>query len=545
MKFSLTAKPRTLGLFVATIALLLISTTATAQTVFSARMTQSGKIEVEISVPSINAADDPPVIKIFEVIKVWDVTKTIERTQSGTTMGVSAQGNFIATVNSPPPADGFDHFEIEILNYKTTAGTENFRAAVYSLTAAITKAAGGEIDLTFTGLNVTDWNRLRTWISVAAAAGPSVTVSFPNGTTKSLKVTHASFIQEMQLCPPLPPGQSFAECILVATLDLNGFLPVGKPAQVTLTFPGSVFAPNPIAAGLPLELLKNAIGPADVSGTAVTASKERDPIRANVIEAGGSYNTSIKLDPDPATNEKPKRETQGSADLRLASPSITFDDQITKWYTWTPVQFDALVSTGKLTGDSISTNSMRLFTQLERVYVVHRQRGIDFFRIVGEGGVTADRDLRVLEYTGVADFRYNPAWLNRVLESGAIADLAKTLRVELVPFGVELGHRQVRRDPLFLADDFIRRFRFASKLELSLPPYFQFSIENRSWWRGEVEQGRFKNHFKTELTVFPAKLSRNSSAGVFFSYERGALPPFTTQRISAFKLGFRVRRKNW
>lgn len=546
MKTRLAAEARTRRLFVLAIILcFLIAMKANAQTVFSARIVQSGRIEVEISVPSLNTGGDQPVIKLFEVVKGATETEAFERTPVSVTTGVSAGGNFIATVDSTPPVPGFDHFEIEVLNYKTAAGTRNFRAPVYGLTAAITQALGGQIDLTFTGLNITAWNRLRTWISVVGASNPPVTVTFPNGTTETMKVTNASFIEPKEFCPPLSPGQSFGECTLVATFDLNGSLPVSTPAQVTITFPGSVFAPNPVAGSLPLDLLKNPIGPAPVSGTPLTTSKERDPIRTNVIEAGGSYNTSIKLDPDPTTNKKPERETQGSFDLRLAAPTITFDDRITRWYTWTPVQLDALVSTGKLTGDSVSTNSMRLFTQLERVYAVHRERGIDFFRIVGEGGVSADRDLRVLEYTGVADFRYNPAFLNRVLNKDAIPDLARTLRVEFVPFGVELGHRQVRRDPLFLSDDFIRRFRFAGKLELMRPPFFQFVIENRSWWRGEVAERKFKNYFNTELTIFPAGLRQNFSAGVFLSYERGSLPPFTTQRISTFKLGFRVRRKNW
>jgi hypothetical protein len=111
--------------------------------------------------------------------------------------------------------------------------------------------------------------------------------------------------------------------------------------------------------------------------------------------------------------------------------------------------------------------------------------------------------------------------------------------------GAELGRRQVRRDPIFAANNFIRRFRFAERLELLLPPYFQFSFEDRSWWRGEVTRNRFKNYLNASLTFFPSKLNANSSSGMFVSYERGSLPPFSTLRTSTFKFGFRVRRKDW
>lgn len=188
---------------------------------------------------------------------------------------------------------------------------------------------------------------------------------------------------------------------------------------------------------------------------------------------------------------------------------------------------------------------MRLFTQVQRAITVKRRSDRDWLRFTGEGGASADRDLRTVEYTGSGDFRYSPAFLFRTLSDNPLPGRAPTLLVEFMPAGVELGKRQVRRDPIFPADDFIRRFRFAQRLELQLPPYLQFKIENRSWIRGEVQRNKFRNFFSTTLTFFPAKLNSNSSAGVFLSYERGVLPPFSTPRPSTFKIGCRVRRKNW
>lgn len=208
--------------------------------------------------------------------------------------------------------------------------------------------------------------------------------------------------------PRTDPTARFSLCTLRVELTLDQSLPSGKKGEVELTFPATVFAPNPIAAGLTLERIRGGIGSAQVSGTLVATGRDRDPVRTNVIEAGGSLNTSIKLDADPTANEEPERETKGSFDLRIATPTIPFADSGPQFSTWTPVQLDAQVSTGKLNGDSISTNTMRVFTQVQRVYAVPRRKGIDFFRLVGEGGPAADRDLRVVEYVGGADFRYNP-----------------------------------------------------------------------------------------------------------------------------------------
>jgi len=524
----------------------LISTGAKSQEVFSAKLINSGKVEVEISEPfsPLNNVGGP-VIHLFEIIGSGPgKTKTFERTPLNIMKSVSAQNHFIADLDIAPPSDKFDHYEVEVANYKTAAGTETFRGGVYGLKAEIVKASGRRLVLRFRGLNTTDWEKLRLWIAAASAAGPDVNVTLANGTTSALKVTGADSIGLAPLCPPLKLGERFVECSLRATLTLDGSLPIGQPGKVTLTFPASVFT-RVVADALPLELVKAGVGTGEVDTAALANSQDRDPIRTNVIEAGGSYNTSIKLDPDPTTNKKPERETKASLDLRVATKTITFADSGSQWSSWTPAQFDAQISTGKITGDSLSTNTMRLFTQVERVYSATRKQGIDFFRIVGEGGAAADRDLRVIEYTGSADFRYNPAILNRVLQRNPPPDLGNRIKVELMPFGFELGHRQVRRDPLFLSDDFIRRFRFAAKLELELPPYFQFSIENRTWWRGEVDRDHFRNYFTTSFTIIPLKISSNSSLSVILSYDRGSLPPFSTPRESAFKVGFRIRRKQW
>lgn len=523
--------------------LLCMLSSSQAQEVSSAVQLADGKIEITINEPLVGAASQP-VVKIFEVIKVGKTQKTFELMPVSQTQGVSGN-SFIAVVTPPTPRMGFDHYDFEVLNYKTGTEVESFRGSVLlNLSATIVPpATGNMLRVRFAAPNTFNWQNLQTWISAATATGATVTVTLQNGQTDSFNIVNARI--ENRQCPPLHPGESFTTCFLKVVLELDKSLPAGLSIGTTVKFRDEVFPPNPIAGNLPLEQFRAGIGGKVGTDPALAATKDRDPIRTNVIEVGGSYNTSIKLDRDPTATKPPQRKTDGSLDFRFATPTIFFKDEIERWWTWIPVQFDGMISTGKLTGDNLATNTMRLFTQVQRVHTIKRAHDRDWLRFTGEGGASADRDLRVIEYTGSADFRYSPAFLFRTLTDNPLPGLAPTILVEFMPAGVEIGRRQVRRDPIFLSDDFIRRFRFAGKLELQLPPYLQLKIENRSWVRGEVQQNKFRNFFSTTLTYIPTRLSSNSSAGVFLSYERGVLPPFSTARTSTLKIGFRVRRKDW
>jgi hypothetical protein len=538
----------TARLFLTSSLMIVAAAASMAQDVFQAQMGRAGRIDITVSEPSVNNPGDDPVVKIFEVVSVGDKKKTFERAPLRVRMPAGSGQPFTASVDIPPPADGFDHYEVEVLNYKTKDGTENFRGAISTLAAAFgptngtlgSTVGGKEIDVQFTGpdKDKMDWGQFRAWLTTASTSGATLNVKLENGKTSQRKIVKASFIEAAPECVAL------SQCTLLATLVLDKPLPIGQPAGVKLSFPDAVFDPAKEADNLPLDPFRHGISLGTSNIKALGADPKRDPVRTNVLEVGGNLNTSAKLDPDPATNKIPARKTDGSLDLRVATPTITFADNITTWWTWTPAQVDAMVSTGKLTGSSLSTNTMRLFTQVQHAWRTG-DHNYTFYRLVGEGGAAADRDLRVIEYTGIGDFRFNPGFLNRVLDKNPPPDLGKTITAEFTPFGFELGHRQVRRDPLFVADDFIRRFRFAEKMELLLPPYFQFDIEDRSWVRGEVAKNKFKNYFITSFTLYPTRLNSLFSAGVTLSYERGSQPPFTTQRVSTFKLGFRVRKREW
>lgn len=514
--------------------LLLIGIDVKADEVLLAQMSKTQQIELEVREP-LKGSVDRPMVHLFEVVKVGDKQKIFERTPIRTTRRL-VDGHLAVTLDINAPSANFDHFEVEVRDYESTMEStpQSFRATVAGITVTVFQAKNKAVDLRFKGSKDVDWRKFQTWITTAAVPAASVTIILPNSSVVAARVINASNLVAR------PAGDV---TILAAEFNLDQSLPPNS--KVKLTFGSSAFPPNPSAADLPLDLLRAAVGPTDVASVALPVGQERDKVRLNVLEAGGNYNTSIKLDPDPTTNEEPERKTEATFDLRVASPTSVFAEHDSRYATWTPAQLDAQVSNGKLTGDSISTNTIRAFTQIQQVFNTTDSGPISFFRLVGEGGINADRDLRTIEYTGLGDFRWNPGFLNRVVERDPPPDRGTTIRTEFIPIGVELGHRQVRRDPLFEADNFIRRLRFAAKFELLKPPFFEFSIEDRVWWRGEFAEHKFKNYFTTTFTYLPAGGRTNNSAGIFFSYERGSLPPFTTQRTSTLKAGFRVRRKSW
>lgn len=516
--------------------LLFLGIEAQANEVFLVRMWRTGQIELEVS-DRLSGSVDRAQIHLFEVVKVGANKRMFERTPRRITRRL-VDGRLVATLDIDPPSVNFDHFEVEVRDYvsDTEPTPQSFRASVTSITVEILAAKDRSVELRFKGPTGVDWTRFRTWLTTQAVPAASVTITLPNSSTIPARVIDASNLGDF--------SNEF-----YATFNLDRSFPPGS--KVTLTIGPDAFTPT-AAGDLSLALLRAPVGPFAVPGDALGAGQSRDLMRLNVLEAGGNYNTSIKLDPDPTTNAQPERKTELTFDLRLATSTITFAERRQKTHPrrrtgyaiWTPFQLDAQVSNGKLTGDSISTNTIRAFTQIQKVFNSTEDGPISFYRLVGEGGVNADRDLRTIEYTGLGDFRWNPGFLTRVF--GENPPGRETLiRAEFIPIGVELGHRQVRRDPLFEADSFIRRLRFGAKFEFVKAPYFEFSIEDRMWVRGEFAEKKFKNYFTTTFTYLPISGLTNTSAGIFFSYERGALPPFTTQRSSTLKMGFRVRRKNW
>lgn len=322
--------------------LFLMGLRSQAQDIVSAIQAADGKIEITINEPLIGSADQP-IVKIFEITGVGKNQKTFEVRPLSETQGVSG-GKFIATVTLPPRAS-FNHYDFEVLNHRTSTDVEVFRGSVIlNLSATIVPpATANKIRVRFAAPSSFHWQKLRTWI-VAASKGATATVTLQNGQSDTYNVIDAS-IENVPDCPRLQAGDTFVTCFLSATLELDRSLPAGLAVNITLKFRDDAFPPNDIADNLLLEQFHRGITGKVGTSQALAAGKDRDPIRTNVVEVGGSYSTSFKLDKDPTSTKPPKRKTDGTLDLRLATPTIFFRDEIEKWWSWTPVQFDGMIST--------------------------------------------------------------------------------------------------------------------------------------------------------------------------------------------------------
>lgn len=520
-------------------------------TVFTAEQ-EGGEILVVINQTYENPATNPPQVRLYEVVKTGDKTKTVLRNPQRIDLSRNADGNLEIKIVPPPPSIGFVNYDIDVSNCLSQGDSLNFRDSVLPVVKAqILEGNGNKVRVRFDVPSTVagGCENARSWIIAAFNQRAETTLKIKRSNNQTIDYKIIEGATDPVLQPPVGNNE-FAICSITSNLTLNGSLPVGETFDPALIVFNENFINSDITTvdNRAFARLRGGIKGKITTRGGLSNEQKRDTERKVVLEVGGGLTTSKKLENAPSDSD---RTTTGFLDLRIATPTrysfdIDLDAQRLKgWWSWTPAQFDAIVSTGKLSTSNISTNTLRLFTQAQYTRQFARQGADDRLIFNFEGGVAADRDLRVIDYTGITDIRYRPGFLNRVLATDSVVGETPIVLFEIMPAGVELGGRQVRRDPLFIADNFIRRFKFGGKLEFQFPPYAQISFENRSWIRGEVSSNRFRNYFNSTLNLFPGNLNTNFSAGVFLSYERGTLPPFTTPNTSTFKVGFRVRKKQW
>ncbi|MDM7920811.1 MAG: hypothetical protein QUS14_00810 [Pyrinomonadaceae bacterium] len=513
-------------------------------------------IVVKIDQGIQNTEQNPPLVRIYESVssggqirsRLRDSLQTVAFSRMPSPLGLEIG------IRLPKPSAGFRKFEIDVSNYLSEGDNLNFRIVVpIGVSAELGAATRDTVKVKFSipGNVAGGCSRSKEWIlrAFSREGGTRLTGTRSSGKAVEYSVLSASDGNVL--------GEGVADiCTFETELRLDQRMPAAEtlsPAQIL--FDPAFFDSDFTAVSHPaFASLRDGIKGAITTPAAINEAEKRDEVRQGVFEMGGGLTTTKQK--ENVTNENEDRETSGFIDLRIALPTRYYfgrgrGPSVSSWWSWTPAQLDAMISEGKLTVKNISTNTMRLFTQAQFTQDVSgrlpsgSRKGTDFIVMNFEGGAAADRDLRVIEYTVGSDFRLEPGFLNRTFGKSETGK-TPTLLFEVSPAGFEIGGRQVRRDPLFPdTDTFVRRYRFATRIELQLPPYVQFTLENRSWIRGEVSDDRFRNYFKTSLNLFPRKLNENVSAGVFLSYEVGSSPPFSTPAIATFKLGFRVRAKRW
>ena len=110
-------------------------------------------------------------------------------------------------------------------------------------------------------------------------------VTLQNGQSQDYTVTGVTFTNKK--CPALQPGDSFVFCTMRVILELDGTLPAGLTVGVKLKFGDEAFSSAAVVDGLPLEQFRGGIAGRLAIDQGLAAGKDRDPVRANVVEVGG------------------------------------------------------------------------------------------------------------------------------------------------------------------------------------------------------------------------------------------------------------------
>lgn len=282
----------------------------------------------------------------------------------------------------------------------------------------------------------------------------------------------------------------------------------------------------------------------------------------NNLDLGFLYTSAVK-DVKKEDQTVRERQNRGSLDLRFA-PSIRGrmrPPEVKKWQPfWTPVFIDAKISTGSVSEETLSLNRILFGTEVAFRYVQGTTRGQrDKYVITLRGTNASDRDYNQAEVKGELEFRPIFETLNqplRIRRASVPAVLVPDspqkevpsggfLGYQIQPFvGIEAGWRYRERRPTFKAEeqsDAVRRLRFGIDIAFNLTPRLTLTLTDIFYLRGESPGDRKRNYFSSIIEAPLGNLSRNAAQSVYFSFERGNQPPFSTAGVNALKFGYRIK----
>lgn len=258
------------------------------------------------------------------------------------------------------------------------------------------------------------------------------------------------------------------------------------------------------------------------------------------------------------------RQNRGAMDLRFA-PSLRGrmrPPEVRKWQPfWTPFFLDAKISTGPIASDTLSLNRILFGSELALRYYQSTERGKRNKYLLNMRAVNAsDRDYKRAELDGAVEFRPIFDALNRPLRLRRRTEASVLMPdgpPKEIPYGSWFGYqiqpligfevgKIYRTDRLPLKGEElgtgVRRLLFGGDVLLSLGPHVNISLTDTFYFRLNVQGGgHTRNYFDGVIEVPLGSISRNASQSIFFSFERGDQPPFSTPSVNALKFGYRVR----
>ena len=249
------------------------------------------------------------------------------------------------------------------------------------------------------------------------------------------------------------------------------------------------------------------------------------------------------------------RKTRGTLDLRLVPVlNLRRVNPTRKGGTvrfFTPVYLDARVSTGKVTDDTLSLNRIVIGSEYEfRQYLDFKDGYADLLRYQIRFNNASDRDFKQIEYNFGFEFQPLFGRVNRPLGSEKdlvgkeIVETPNTFGYSVIPVaGVQWGRTYKVRDPQNTPETSrnIRRFYFGGDFSLNATKFIKFSISDRFFLRGETSPNKWQNYFLGTIEAPFGTLTKDTTHGLFVSFERGNQPPFSNPDVNAFKFGYRIQ----
>jgi hypothetical protein len=279
------------------------------------------------------------------------------------------------------------------------------------------------------------------------------------------------------------------------------------------------------------------------------------------LDLGLQFGSSVSKDAAGVST----RSSKGAVDLRFA-PLLNVlplprAGSNSIWFL-TPFLFDARVSTGDVTKETLAQNRIAFGTDVEYRHYTSPTTFPTYQRWIVSFRNAADRDFKQAEWKGVIELQAVFAPLNRPLawqedtEDSQLDPTRDPKRItpalgvgwQIVPLvGGEIGHTWKNELQVAAIEKTKKVYRayFGGTAAVDLTRYVTLSLREILYVRGESDSDRLHNYLLAKAEVPLAGLSATTAQAVFFSYERGGQPPFSTPDANALKLGYRLLWNGW
>jgi hypothetical protein len=273
------------------------------------------------------------------------------------------------------------------------------------------------------------------------------------------------------------------------------------------------------------------------------------------FDASIAFTTSVQNKQVGRTTVR-QRDSNTVFDMMFA-PILNKALDVDAVHLFTPFFIDAKLSNGRITEKSLSLNRILIGTQ----YSIRWRPDDGTFNkyiFVFQGINASDRDFKRAEAKLAFEFRplfnkwndplgvqyVEPAPPTVLIPGNGPKDIPTGwFGYQIQPYaGFELGRIYREKRNAFTSEDAdrdLRRLYFGIDMLFNVTRHANLKLTDTFYFRGESRSGRERNYFKGEVEV-PLLISTRTAQSVFFSFERGDLPPFVSPSVNSLKIGYRI-----